>query len=103
MRKTAVSILLFVAIAAVPDLLPALNNYRIVSWDHLGAVLDFRGRETPAETAEKVYPVVDANRGLDHFYEALERTEQRTGVTRIAHYGDSPVTADLITADLRSA
>ncbi len=40
---------------------------------------------------------------LDHFYQALWRTEKgRTdAVTRIVHYGDSPTTADLITGDIR--
>jgi lysophospholipase L1-like esterase len=103
MRKTVVTIISFAIIAAIPDLVPPLKNYRIVSWDSLGAVFDFRGRETPAESADKVYPVSDASGGLTHFYEALDRTEQRAGMTRITHYGDSPVTADLITADLRTA
>jgi len=42
---------------------------------------------------------------LDHFYEALWRTEKREdgAVTRILHYGDSPTTADLITGDVRIA
>ena len=46
----------------------------------------------------------DSNHGLDHFLEALWRTESRTpgAVTRIVHYGDSPTTADLITGEVRS-
>jgi lysophospholipase L1-like esterase len=103
MRKTIYTIISFVVIAAIPDVIPPLRNYRIVSWDSLGAVFDFRGRETPTEVADKVYAVADSAGGMTHFYEALDRTEQRTGVTRIIHYGDSPVTADLITADLRTS
>jgi hypothetical protein len=40
---------------------------------------------------------------LDAFYEALRRTEAKEpgAVTRILHYGDSPTTADSITADVR--
>jgi lysophospholipase L1-like esterase len=40
---------------------------------------------------------------LDRFFEALRRTEARQpgAVTRILHYGDSPTTADSITADVR--
>src|ERR1035438_7671878 len=43
----------------------------------------------------------DDNHGLDHFYQALWRTEkgQPDAVTRIVHYGDSPTTADLVTGD----
>ena len=41
---------------------------------------------------------------LDNFYESLRRTETRAagGVTRIVHYGDSPTSGDLITADIRA-
>jgi len=40
---------------------------------------------------------------LDTFYAALRRTENKEpgAVTRILHYGDSPTTADSITADVR--
>ncbi len=40
---------------------------------------------------------------LDDFHAALRRTEakQPGAVTRILHYGDSPVTADSITSDVR--
>ncbi len=45
----------------------------------------------------------DNNGGLDHFYEALWRTErgEAGAITRVLHYGDSPTTADLITGDTR--
>jgi lysophospholipase L1-like esterase len=59
----------------------------------------------PRMKAEIAAPLLDdSNRALDHFYQALWRTEKReTGaVTRIVHYGDSPTTADLITGDVRS-
>ena len=42
--------------------------------------------------------LVDPSHALDHFYEALLKGEG----TRIIHYGDSPTTADLITADARA-
>ena len=47
---------------------------------------------------------MDASHQLDRFYEAMMRTEQQQSgaITQILHYGDSPTTADLITADLRS-
>ncbi|HEY2015211.1 MAG TPA: GDSL-type esterase/lipase family protein [Bryobacteraceae bacterium] len=46
----------------------------------------------------------DADGVLDHFYQALWRTEKQEdgAVTRIVHYGDSPTTADLITGDVRT-
>jgi len=47
--------------------------------------------------------LLDPQRELRHFYDALQRTERREqgAVTRILHYGDSPTTADMITADAR--
>ena len=50
-------------------------------------------------------PLLDDSSGaLDGFYRALWRTEARQNgaVTRIVHYGDSPTSGDLITADIRA-
>jgi lysophospholipase L1-like esterase len=84
------------------------------------AALDFRPRTTtaPEEPARPrpqftvltkaptvVGPnLIDQRESLRTFYQALWRTEAREpgAVTRILHYGDSPVTADSITADVRS-
>ena len=46
--------------------------------------------------------IIDPAGSMRPFYQALDRTAAGEGVTRILHYGDSPVTADSITADLRS-
>ena len=48
--------------------------------------------------------VVDPTGQMHFFYEALGRTQTKeTGaITRVLHYGDSPVTADSITADARA-
>lgn len=46
----------------------------------------------------------DPHGALSHFYAALERTATKDpgAVTLVLHYGDSPVTADSITADARA-
>ncbi len=83
--------------------------------------LDFRPRDTPA--IEPLVPIpafkapaaavrrailepnlIDQHDALRAFYLALWRTEVGApgAVTRVLHYGDSPVTADSITADVRS-
>lgn len=93
-----------------------------------GAALDFRPRPTavieePARTrppqtaARSKAPIpgpsmvgmggpnlIDQRDSLKAFYQALWRTEakQAGAVTSVLHYGDSPVTADSITADVRS-
>jgi hypothetical protein len=48
--------------------------------------------------------LIDEHGSLKAFYQALWRTESKLpgAVTRVLHYGDSPVTADSITADARS-
>jgi lysophospholipase L1-like esterase len=82
---------------------------------------DFRPRDTPAieplapipkfttPAAASKRPIlepnlIDQHDNLRAFYLALWRTELGApgAVTRVLHYGDSPVTADSITADVRS-
>ena len=48
--------------------------------------------------------IVDTTGQMHFFYEALARTQakQPGAITRVLHYGDSPVTADSITADARA-
>jgi len=42
--------------------------------------------------------------GMNHFYSALARTEQKQpgAVTRISHFGDSPISGDLISGEART-
>jgi lysophospholipase L1-like esterase len=47
--------------------------------------------------ALKPRALVDPQHNLDYFYEALHKG----GMVRAVHFGDSPTTADLITADVR--
>jgi lysophospholipase L1-like esterase len=116
-RKTFLTLAAFAAIAALPDFVPQLANYKIVNWRGFAAILDFHSKHSPSEVeaeqarlnpdtplrSESIYPLLDPGTSLDHFYESLRQTELLTdgAVTKILHYGDSPTTADLITADLR--
>jgi lysophospholipase L1-like esterase len=58
----------------------------------------------PGSPIPKQTLLEDSGGVLDHFYEALWRSEKQEpgAVTRIVHYGDSPTTADLITGDIRA-
>src|SRR5262245_43495647 len=47
---------------------------------------------------EKPPNLIDPQHSLDHFYRAL----LKGGTVRVVHYGDSPTTGDLITADARA-
>jgi lysophospholipase L1-like esterase len=56
-----------------------------------------------AEKAAGEVAIEDYGDGMARFHAALERTERRApgAVTRISHFGDSPVTGDLIAGDAR--
>jgi lysophospholipase L1-like esterase len=114
--KAALVILIFGAIILLPQVIPSIGYY---AFDPRSAraVLDFPLRKSAEEAdvnplasessldemrAQRLAAVapknlMDPTHALDHFYEALEKG----GVTRVLHYGDSPTTADLITADVR--
>ncbi len=102
---------------------PELKNYRLMNWDAVKQVADFvpsramppapiaeavlkagRPLEKKQQVRERVEPLSDPANSLGAFYEAIERVESGTpgARVRLAHYGDSPTTADLITADVRA-
>jgi lysophospholipase L1-like esterase len=116
--KATLVILTLVAFMKAPDAMPAFKNYKVLDFQTIPAVLDFTPRKTSAAPIEdeqlrlhpdkdaasyKIFPVSDPAHALDHFFQALQRTEARQpgAVARILHYGDSPTTADLITGDAR--
>jgi hypothetical protein len=79
--KASVAILAFVVIAALPDLIPALQNYRIVNWSRLGTVAEFTSKRTAAPMEEEkarlrpdkaldaanIYPLLNSGGALDPF------------------------------------
>ena len=118
-KKVSLTLATLAAMMTAPDLLPAFKDYRMLDWTTVPRVLDFQVRtrsedpvgeeqirlrpDTTPEKAE-VPKLVDTKGELQRFYAALHSTERRDpgAVTRILHYGDSPTTADLITADVRA-
>jgi len=112
-------LLAFVVIITVPQFVSQLYNWRVFEWSTAMHVLDFQPRHPSAapleEEQERLRPdlkplragafrIVDPKGVLGPFYAALLRVERQEpgSVVRILHYGDSPITADLITADVRS-
>jgi lysophospholipase L1-like esterase len=114
-RKPALTIAALAVLIATPELVPAFYNWRVFEWASLPAVLDFRPRERPGMAQEDegaalrpaagpgTVRVLDPAGQMRYFYAALHRAERGAadGVVRILHYGDSPTTGDLITADAR--
>src|SRR5579862_5641234 len=109
------------AIAALGALLLLLETANLARPFTLSEVLDFRPRDIPnVEPLPPIPPsqrpvtaakrpiiepnLIDQHDNLRAFYLALWRTELGApgAITRVLHYGDSPVTADSITADVRS-
>ena len=118
-RHPLLFLLAFAAIVTVPQFIPQLFNWRIFEWSTVAHVLDFQPRQpsiapleeeqarlrpdlTPAR--QTAHRIVAPQTALAPIYAALLRVERREpgAVVRILHYGDSPSTADLITADVRA-
>jgi lysophospholipase L1-like esterase len=116
--QTVLTVLTFVGLLLMPQAVRPLKDFRSLEPKSVVNVLDFPLRlpadeptadplASPANVGEMrtkrlvaTAPrnLFDPSRALDHFYDALLKGE---GV-HIIHYGDSPTTADLITADARS-
>ena len=112
-KKTSLAILTF------GGLLLVLNLAKVAGPISPGAVVDFHSHASkaaeistqagpanavPARPAIATPDLIDEHENLKTFYQALWRTEAKLpgAVTRVLHYGDSPVTADSITSDVRS-
>jgi lysophospholipase L1-like esterase len=118
-RKTAIAILCFAAIVAAMQAPFAPRQFRLAAAPY-GKLIDFHPRDLlihppvyevvepvyrPHEMSRNAVPgLTDPTGNLRHFYSALWRTEQRApgAITRVLHYGDSPTTADSVTADIRT-
>ncbi len=106
MRKTMLAVLTFAGLILLPRAVPALKNY--VSLDPRDIPLvwnlpvpkpeEVETSQVRARRPEPASNLVAPNRALDHFYQALLEGRR----VRVLHYGDSPTTGDLITADARA-
>jgi lysophospholipase L1-like esterase len=108
--KTILAVFTFVGLMLAPQYAPQLKNLKTFDPHGIAAVWDMPIPKTAADAGPDVaairarrlevmapHNLIDPKHELDHFYEALLKGE---GV-RVIHYGDSPTTADLITADVR--
>jgi lysophospholipase L1-like esterase len=108
MRKTILGVITFAALILLPRAVPALKNYVSLDPRDIPLVWDLpvpkpKELETDAVRAQRLQiqkpqNLLDPHRTLDHFYQAL----LQGGPVRVLHYGDSPTTGDLITADARA-
>ncbi len=108
MRKTILAVVTFAVLILLPRAVPALKNYVSLDLRDIPLVWDLpvpkpQELETDAIRARRLQVpkpqnLLDPHKTLDHFYEAL----LQGGPVRVLHYGDSPTTGDLITADARA-
>ncbi|MGA3205132.1 MAG: hypothetical protein ABSF12_21770, partial [Bryobacteraceae bacterium] len=112
--KTGLAVLTFIGLIILPQYVPALAKFKSFDPKTIPLVVDMPVKGPPTEAvAESKSPelraarlqadvpknLIDPTHELDHFYASL----LKGGTTRILHYGDSPTTGDLITADARAA
>jgi lysophospholipase L1-like esterase len=117
-KTTVLAFLSYGAILAATELVPVLKDFKVFDWHSVFQVMEFTSRRqssSPVEDEEvrlrptsaiskmAVTAIRDTGNDLDHFFEKLRLVEKgdKKAVVRITHYGDSPTTADMITADAR--
>ncbi len=109
--RTSAAILTFIGLLWLPRVAPALKAFATFDPQTVAKVIDLpvpkpKLDSTPNEGSAALKPLEihppthlsDPKHELDHFYSALTQG----GTIRILHYGDSPTTGDLITADARA-
>ena len=117
-HKTLLTVLTFVLFMLAPQAVDIPKDFRPFEPKAVASVVDFPLRlaaddgttdplASPANVGEMRAKrllvgaprnLLDPAHALDHFYDALLKGDS----VHIIHYGDSPTTADLITADARS-
>jgi hypothetical protein len=110
-RKTALTLITLFALLRVPDLIPKFRDYKVFDWAVMASVFEFKPRRTVLDEQQTLRPDIQQvaaqtdghlTGSLDRFYQALlDLDEGRPRTVRVLHYGDSPTTADMITADAR--
>jgi hypothetical protein len=108
MLKTVLAVMTFATLILLPRAVPALKNYVSLDPRDIPLVWDLPVPKPPeaesAQVRDRALPVrppqnlLDPHQTLDRFYQAL----LHGGAVRVLHYGDSPTTGDLITADARA-
>jgi lysophospholipase L1-like esterase len=111
--KTMLAVATFIGFLLLPHLYPEMGRFQSFDPKTISAVWELPIPRLPGQVDSKpaleelrsarlklTAPkrLVDPQHTLDHFYGAL----LAGGTVRVIHYGDSPTTADLITADVRA-
>ncbi len=104
--KPLAAIMSFAVVMAAIAYLPPFEQFHALRPATFTAIFEFHKASAPLEApVQQAYVhLIDRHHALDLFYRALARAEAREpgAVVRVLHFGDSPVSADQITGDLRA-
>ena len=103
-QKTTQTLVCLIALSLLPFALPSLQKWRIALPQSANSqpTVQTISPTTPAMAESHPGEIEDASgKALQHFFTVLSKTEKGDQITRISHYGDSPITGDLITSTVR--
>jgi lysophospholipase L1-like esterase len=122
--KTGQTIIILITLASLPYVFGGLGRYRVVSPSRLWKILKIPSGSAAELSSEETESIEDessvdsqsasvnveakpgeiedmSGKAMDHFFQALLKSESERGIVRICHYGDSPITNDGITSTVR--
>ena len=101
-NKTTQTIACFLLLSITPYLIPGLERWRALLPGTSGQPKSGQAQEPVPVVSFKPGDIEDASgKALQHFFATLHQTESGQRITRISHYGDSPITGDMITSTVR--
>lgn len=105
-QKTTYTLACLLALSLLPFVVPSLQRWRITlpqtAITQSIAQAQTAASSTPTIPELRPGEIEDVSgQALQHFFASLSKTEQGNHITRISHYGDSPITGDLITSTVR--
>ncbi len=101
-QKTTHTIAYLVALSLLLFAVPSLQRWRIALSAIASSQATTQAPPTPIITETRPGEIEDASgKALQQFFASLSKTEQGDHITRISHYGDSPITGDMITSTVR--
>ncbi len=109
-NKTTQTILCFIAFSLAPYLIPGMQKFQVLLPANFAKLTALPNAQASTNEQTKFAAVATATPGeiedasgqaLHHFFAALNQTQNGKGIVRISHYGDSPITGDMITSTVR--
>lgn len=109
LQKATQTILWLIAFSLIPYFSPNLKKWRVIQPREIRLAKNSQTTHESMATA-KIKGIATTAPGeiedstgqaMTHFYEVLSQAEVEDKIVRISHYGDSPITGDMITSTIR--